>query len=123
MPTSPIALRLPAHPHQLEVQEFDSYALIVDLRSTAEYNDDHLPGAVSVPSGAPRSLEPQTARLTPGESVLVYCGRGGLDSAELAAQLRRRGHATDVLSGGWDNYRRWVTASAKRPSCDSSVPS
>jgi tRNA 2-selenouridine synthase len=111
MPTSPVPLRLPAHPHQLEVQEFDSYALIVDLRSTAEYDDDHLPGAVSVPSGDPRSLGPQIARLAPGDSVLVYCGRGGLDSAELAAQLRRRGHATDVLPGGWDNYRRWVTAS------------
>lgn len=125
MPTSPTFPGLPAHPHQLEVQEFDTYALIVDLRGAADYEDDHLPGAVSVPwSGQPTplsveegnpgliyALEAKLAAVPRGEPVLAYCGRGGLDSAEVAAQLQRRGHVVHVLPGGWANYRRWVTTS------------
>lgn len=155
MPESPIPFLLSVHPHQLEVQEFSSYALIVDLRSSAEFQDDHLPGAVSVPWSASAALggavheagfsEPEPvllgssdtsaalyaieARLAglaglagepPGASLLVYCGRGGIDSVQIAAQLGRRGHDVDVLPGGWHSYRGWVTAAmstvANRPS-------
>lgn len=115
------SLRLPAHPHQLEVQEFDSYDLIVDLRDADGYADDHLPGAVSVPWSSladdqvttvwPPALEQHLAALTPGAPVLVYCDQGGLDSALLVATLMQRGHVADALPGGWPSYRRWVTAS------------
>ncbi len=141
MPLSLFPLRLPVHPHQLEVQEFDSHDLIVDLRDERLYADDHLPGAVSVPWSAPSlpkaaenvesapstapatptvdavpvalpaSLESHLAELTPGSSVLVYCDRAGLDSALVVGALMQRGHAAELLPGGWPNYRRWVTAS------------
>ena len=45
--TSPLSSLL--HPHQIEVQEFDSYALVIDARPPAEYEEDHLPGAVNLP--------------------------------------------------------------------------
>lgn len=141
MPDSVLPLRLPVHPHQLEVQEFDSHDLIVDLRDAERYADDHLPGAVSVPwsasslptaaenvesapSGAPATptvdavpvalpaaLESHLAALAPGASVLVYCDRGGLDSALVVGALKQRGHTAELLPGGWPSYRRWVTAS------------
>lgn len=140
MPLSLFPLRLPVHPHQLEVQEFDSYALIVDLREAERYADDHLPGAVSVPwsapavaaeeggdtppasaavspslvvatSALPAELEGHLAVLAPGASVLVYCDRGGLDSALVVAALEQRGRTAELLPGGWPSYRRWVTAS------------
>jgi tRNA 2-selenouridine synthase len=129
MSASSLPVGLPVHPHQLEVQEFDSYELIVDLRSAAEYAKDHIPGAVSMPwsdkpAGAPASggkvplvaaeapplpyADAQLNGLQRDAAVLVYCDQGGVDSAALADVLRARGLTVDVLPGGWANFRRWV---------------
>jgi tRNA 2-selenouridine synthase len=111
------------HPHQIEIQEFDWYALMIDARSAAAYREDRLPGAVNIPAaraglshaqhpttGLPKALAPHASRLIPGDTVLVYCDRGGLDSMVWAAPLRAAGMRVDVLGGGWGNYRRWVDA-------------
>ena len=139
MQTSSVSHRLPAHPHQLEVQEFDSYSLIVDLRGEALYDEDHLPEAVSVPwaqdtpgtlvtgdpmagsitrvaaeealAPLPYALAMHVERLEPGAAVLLYCDRGGRDSHYMAQCLMQRGFSAKALPGGWDNYRRWVSAS------------
>ena len=49
MPTHLASLDSLVHPHQIEVQEFSSYALVIDARSAEAYQEDHIPGAVSVP--------------------------------------------------------------------------
>lgn len=120
------------HPHQIEVQEFSSYALVIDARSAEAYQEDHIPGAVSVPvatqrlhvTGAegtalvardaemsvPYALAAHLGGLSAGASVLVYCDRGGLDSLVWADPLKALGYRVDVLGGGWGNYRRWVDA-------------
>ncbi|MCP5272045.1 MAG: hypothetical protein H6932_12535 [Burkholderiaceae bacterium] len=129
MPPSPDAHTLPVHPHQLEVQEFDAYALIVDLRSAADFARDHIPGAVSVPwhpvavstgegtavlgvaepgSDLPRSLRVRLDALAPGDAVLLCCDRGGRDAAAMAQRLGAHGVMAHVLPGGWVNYARWV---------------
>ena len=129
-PTGPLV-----HPHQIEVQDFAWYALVIDARSPRAYREDHLPGAVNIPArrrasrpggnastpadnrakasterSLPRALNTRIAALPPGSSVLVYCDRGGLDSLVWAEPLRARGWMVDVLAGGWGNYRRWVDA-------------
>jgi tRNA 2-selenouridine synthase len=121
------------HPHAIEVQDFAYYARVIDLRPRSEYEHDHIPGALNAeaPAGlaagstdaaAPRAAaEPGMAQTWPAldaavadvrrdEAVLVYCGRGGLVSTLVARALRSRGWTTDVLPGGWINYRRWVQA-------------
>ncbi len=123
------------HPHAIEVQDFSYYALILDVRSQSEFDDDHIPGAVRlaatrlpvVPAdGEPMSAElpmdggadvplpPDLATLVApvklDQAILVYCGRGGRDSLAVAKMLRWRGWTVDVLPGGWINYRRWVQA-------------
>ena len=128
------------HPHQIEVQEFSSYALVIDARPRTAFDEDHLPGAVNLPvealgpptevatdasqasrgtqlrvaqspaKGLPYALAALVARLAPDDRVLVYCHRGGLDSAVWAEPLRAGGWWVDVLPGGWPNYRRWVSA-------------
>lgn len=112
MPTPLASFGPLVHPHQLEVQEFDSYGLVVDARSRAEYDEDHIPGAVHLPvdETASDALKEHVQRLNPGETVLVYCSRGGLDSQVWAEPLRQLGFTVDVLGGGWPNYRRWVDA-------------
>lgn len=119
------------HPHQIEVQEFDSYALVIDARRPEAYQEDHIPGAVNVPvplspSEAEAGIATLSVResapvlpyvlashargLSAGAEVLVYCDRGGLDALVWAEPLRRAGFVVDVLPGGWGNYRRWVEA-------------
>jgi tRNA 2-selenouridine synthase len=118
------------------VQDFPYYARVIDLRPAAEYGEDHIPGAVNVeapddqdhaPLGASEmasvlaAREPGMATLWPAieaavaglrldQAILVYCGRSGLVSTPVARALRWRGWTTDVLPGGWINYRRWVQA-------------
>lgn len=138
MSASSLPHALPVHPHQLEVQEFDSYALIVDLRPAEAHAIDHIPRAVSVPwpsgadstslprtgahmgqpapvamdarQGLPYALEAPLASLNPGSAVLLYCDQGGAISSSLAPVLVARGLTADVLPGGWASYRRWVAA-------------
>lgn len=127
------------HPHAIEVQDFSHYALVIDVRTPQEYEDDHIPGAVQFSpavvsqgplvtghaddraralvahdSGAEGELPPALAALVAplklDQAILVYCGRGGLDSVPVARALRWRGWTVDVLPGGWINYRRWVQA-------------
>ncbi|WP_234413969.1 rhodanese-like domain-containing protein [Ideonella sp. A 288] len=136
----PHTLTLPVHPHQLEVQEFDAYDLIVDLRPESDFAVDHLPGAVSVPwtvapthhGGDPRRLpqrvpaefvaadsamvsvsyllETRLSAIEPGAAVLLYCDSSGQHSAEAAERLRRQGFIVDRIPGGWAGYQRWVAA-------------
>lgn len=132
MPTQLASLDSQVHPHQIEVQEFDSYSLVIDARSTEAYQEDHIPGAVNVPVAAqslhvskaegralvasdvgpsiPYALAGHLSALSAGASVLVYCDRGGLDSLVWADPLKAMGYRVDVLGGGWGNYRRWVDA-------------
>lgn len=129
------------HPQQLGVQEFASYALVIDARSPHEFAEDHIPGAVNLPVvddaefaevgirhkidqhgaylvGVAYSLrniadqiKPLISRYTPRDRFLVYCFRGGKRSRLWADNLRTIGFEVDVLAGGWKNYRRWVRAS------------
>src|SRR5882762_5241655 len=128
------------HPHQIEVQEFSSYALVIDARSPHEYAEDHIPGAINLPvvddveyaevgtkhksdkhaayligveyslRNIAANIKPLIAKYTPQDRFLVYCFRGGKRSRLWADNLRTIGFEVDVLAGGWKNYRRWVRA-------------
>jgi tRNA 2-selenouridine synthase len=126
------------HPHAIEVQDFAYYGAVIDLRSAAAYEDDHIPGAVHVdaaecamgtlatgpdaPVNAPLAVhEPSMPELSSAllaavasvrqdQALLVYCDEGGRVSRPVARALRRRGWTVDVLPGGWINYSRWVLA-------------
>ena len=128
------------HPHQMEVQDFSHYVLIIDARSPREYAADHIPGAVNLPVvndaehaevgtthrsdkhgayliGVEYSLRniaaqirPLISKYGPSDRFLVYCFRGGKRSRLWADNLRTIGFDVDVLAGGWKSYRHWVLA-------------
>lgn len=130
MPASLASHGALVHPHQMEVQDFSLYALVIDARPPEAFSDDHIPDAINVPvasaGAAPVSMQPaplgaaelelampyeladRVKPLAPDDLVLIYCDRGGLDSEVLARPLRAAGFRVDVLGGGWGNYRRWV---------------
>ena len=128
------------HPHQLEVQDFSAYALIVDARPPQDFADDHIPAAVNWPvlsdseqSEFERHLQADrsqallfgatlartnmnsnaltvVADLTLAARVLVYGAGSDLRGWLCAGALREHGFDVDELLGGYKNYRRWVGA-------------
>ena len=126
------------HPHQLEVQDFSAYALIVDARPPQDFANDHLPAAVnwSVLSDSEQSeferhlladrsqallfgaaharantnsnASTAVADLKPAARVLVYGAGGDLRGWLCSGALREHGFDVDELLGGYKSYRRWV---------------
>jgi len=128
------------HPHQLEVQDFSAYALIVDARPPQDFADDHVPAAVNWPvlsdseqsefewhlqadrsqalligaaharANLDASARTAVADLKPVARVLVYGAGSDLRGWLCAGALREHGFDVDELLGGYKNYRRWVGA-------------
>lgn len=77
--------------------------LFVDVRSEAEFNKGHLPGAVSVPEG---KLEPRHKRLQKQKQkpVIVYCGNG-MAAGKAGKALKQNGFEQVMqLKGGYDGW-------------------
>ncbi len=112
--------------------------LIIDVRSPAEFQKAHIPGAVNLPlfSNEERAIvgtaykqeSPEKAMLlglefagrkmrfyveqatliSPERKILVHCWRGGKRSESMAWLLSLAGFDVHVLKGGYKNYRRYV---------------
>ncbi|MDX1406941.1 MAG: tRNA 2-selenouridine(34) synthase MnmH [Saprospiraceae bacterium] len=115
-------------------------AVVIDVRTPAEFERGHIPGAVNLPlfSNAERAVVgtiykkdgpepalhkglelvgprmPELARqaglLIGQKKALVHCWRGGKRSASMAWLLAFCGHQVAVLEGGYKAYRRWAQA-------------
>lgn len=134
----------------LEVNDFiDSYrksnAVLLDARSTGEYEKAHIPGAVSLPLldnesraiigtaykqqgreaavlkgfelEGPRFHEKILRALTlaPDKQVYIYCWRGGMRSNILAWLLQMAGFRVTLLKGGYKTFRHWIINHYKTP--------
>ena len=62
-------------------------ALLLDVRSPADYGKAHLPGALNLPLA---ELPARLAELPRDRTLVTYCNRG-IQSAKAAALLRERG--------------------------------
>lgn len=78
------------------IHEIPDGALVVDVRTAAEYQSGHFPDAINIPVG---ELSKRTAELgEPGRPIVVYC-RSGHRSAAARAILEKAGF-TNVEDGG-----------------------
>ncbi|HYD51371.1 MAG TPA: rhodanese-like domain-containing protein [Gemmatimonadaceae bacterium] len=93
---SPSQLRawLAAHPR----------AVLLDVRTPAEFAAGHLAGAVNLDVQAPDFAE-RAAELKRGTPYVVYC-RSGARSARAGQQLIALGHAPVVNGGGFEALAR-----------------
>jgi len=119
--------------------------VILDVRSPAEYEQGHIPGAISFPlfsneerarvgtcykqQGREQAVElgfeiagpkcasfvQQAKQLAPNRQVRVHCWRGGMRSEAIAWMLSMAGLQVSVLSGGYKTFRRWVLDSFEQP--------
>lgn len=81
----------------------DPTVQIVDVRTSAEYAEGHILGAVNIDVNGADFLD-QTARLDKNSPVAVYC-RSGMRSRTAAGKLVGQGFRVSNLKGGivgWD---------------------
>jgi len=112
--------------------------LYIDVRSPAEYDEDHIPGAVNLPifdneerreigtlykmvsreDAVKRGTEIGGKRIGPiidsimshsGREIVIYCARGGMRSGSVASLVNSLGVKTWRLRDGYRAYRRFVT--------------
>lgn len=81
----------------------DSGAVVLDVRTPAEFAAGHLPNARNIPLG---ELDKRAGELPANKPVLVCC-TSGVTSSRAAGVLRKAGR-TDVfnLSGGLEGWRQ-----------------
>ncbi|MEW6661173.1 MAG: tRNA 2-selenouridine(34) synthase MnmH [Bacillota bacterium] len=126
-------------PKEISFSEIKSLnPILVDVRSTSEYLEDHIPGAVNVPllddmeraevgltykkEGADKAKMLALKMISPrlpemvetikdqadGKPVIVYCWRGGLRSYSIASVLSAIGVNVFRLDGGYKKFRKQV---------------
>jgi phage shock protein E len=79
-----------------EIPEIPNGALIVDVRSTEEYQGGHFPGALNVPVD---EIGARTAELGgKDEPIVVYCRSGR--RAAVAKQTLEKVGFTNIVNGG-----------------------
>ena len=89
----PLAHMVNAQQVQEQVQQG---TVLLDVRSTEEYDAKHLPGSLSLPLN---SLRYQASSLDPEQSYIVYCN-DGQQSSTAAYLLIEHGFNVSVLEGG-----------------------
>jgi len=124
--------------------ELSNKTPIIDVRSPAEYEQAHIPGALNLPlfSNEERALVgtiykeqgkvkavlkgleivgPKLVSYTKfvlklkSESILIHCWRGGMRSASMAWLLETVGIKCNILAGGYKNYRSYIREQLENP--------
>ena len=114
------------------------HALVLDVRTPAEYQRGHIPGAVNLPlftneeravvgtlykqqgrepavlkglefvGPRMRAIVESVRTLADGKPILVHCWRGGMRSNSVAWLLQTADMQVDVLQGGYKAFRQFV---------------
>lgn len=89
-----------------------SGAIVIDVRSAAEFQARHLPGAVNVPLDA---LGEQIGRYAPTreQPILLHCLSGGR-SGLAKAMLKRHGYVNAFNLGSYGRAEKILSASPRR---------
>ena len=87
---------------------FDSHgATIIDARSTDEYAEGHIPGAINIPHDRiPEFQDVLNREVANTDHIVCYCRGPECDFADLlATELKIIGYAdVSVFSGGWEKW-------------------
>ena len=77
-------------------------AIVVDVRSLEEYDEGHIPNAISVPLETIEN-EAETKLKNKDDLILVYC-RSGRRSREAALRLIEKGYTNVIDFGGIQDW-------------------
>ncbi|RYY57638.1 MAG: rhodanese-like domain-containing protein [Chitinophagaceae bacterium] len=77
---------------------------IIDIRSAAEYDSGHVPGAHNIPVDRIAISIPRIK----GFGKVIICGAGDSRNSQATDLLRRNGITSFIDGGSWDRvYRSW----------------
>ena len=85
----------------------DKGAVVLDVRTTDEFKDDHLEKAVNIPVQDFSKRIAEVDKLTGGDKskpIVVYCGAGAR-AAKAKEQLDAAGYKVVVNGGGLDDLQ------------------
>ncbi len=84
------------------IQEQDP--VILDVRTRAEYDQGHIPGAINIPVENPNELKDRWSEVPEGRPVVVYCrtGRRSVTASEILAE-----HGYDQVYNMLGGITRW----------------
>ena len=132
----------------LEAEEFLQQAKllpIIDVRSPAEWESGHIPGAINIPiftnderakvgtrykqSGKEQAIEmglefvgpkmlqfvKEAKKIAKDKRVLLHCWRGGMRSKSMAWLFELAGLETIILKGGYKAYRNYIREQFNKP--------
>jgi len=90
-------------------QSWGDNAIWVDARPDDQFNDQHIPGAVSLNEDHWNDqIQPFVQTVwSPGKKTVVYCSSESCNLAmDVAERLRKEANLPDVyvLSGGWEEW-------------------
>jgi phage shock protein E len=85
-------------------QLMDQGAIIVDVRTPAEYKSGHIEGSVNIPLDA---IPAKAQSLKSGNKTIITCCRSGARSGAAASILRKMG-LTAYNGGPWDALNRKI---------------
>src|ERR1035437_4104874 len=88
--------------------ELSEVTPIADVRSPAEFNYGHIPGAVNIPLFDDKEREAIGIKFSNNGKLLVHCWRGGMRSEAMAWLFSLGDLEVYVLDGGYKSYRRYV---------------
>ncbi len=92
----------------VQARSWDGNAIWVDARPDAEFEREHIPGAVLLNEDSWNELLPQfLAAWSPEKRVVVYCSSQSCNaSREVARRLRDEAQLKNVfvLQGGWEEW-------------------
>jgi len=127
----------------LSINEFialDSSIPVADVRTPAEFEQGHIPGAYNIPlfsddervkvgttykqQGREQAILlgfdfvgnkwsgfiKQALEIAPDKKIALHCWRGGMRSGAMAWALNLYGFEVLLLEGGYKSYRRWALA-------------
>ena len=79
------------------LQQSPEKVLIIDVRSSEEYTDEHIPAAVNI---SLFELENRSKEFSKESIIVTACKKGGGRSAQAADWLRQNGFNSGWLCGG-----------------------
>lgn len=84
---------------------YEKGAVIVDVRTTAEYNSGHIKNSINIPL---HEISKSVGKLKKQNKTIITCCQSGRRSGMAAQQLNAAGIPT-VNGGGWASLRRIIS--------------
>lgn len=81
-------------------------AVILDVRSKAEYAGGHIKGSINIPLD---QLSGKLSRLKDKNQTVITCCASGIRSASAKALLQKNGYTQVLNGGGWSSLQRKIT--------------